>query len=160
MKTKEQQQLEEAYERVWNKILYERVEKGITEDWFKEGSFNAFKRSTPEPYEVAQEDGTLDTLEGSQTYKKGYYIVTGPKGEKYSMPPEKFHELKDDNGDGTATPKKIVKAAKVADSSGVVKTSWGAELEYNPGVDVIVRHGPGDYGVVKKDIFEKTYQVE
>ena len=161
MNKRDQELMEEAYERVWNKTLYERqlLQENISEDWFKEGAFKTYKKAAPEPYEVAQEDGTLQTLEGSQTYKKGYYIVTGPKGEKYSMPPAKFHELKDDNGDGTATPKKIEKLAKMADSSGKVKTSWGAELEYNPGEDYIVRHGEGDYGVVKKDIFAKTYHM-
>ena len=73
------------------------------------------------------------------------------------MPPEKFNELKDDNGDGTCTPKKIIKRAKLADHDGVVNTSWGEPLHYSFGKDYIVKHGPGDYGVVKKDIFELTY---
>lgn len=152
MKSKDQQLLEEAYHSIY-------LKEGITEDWFKQGSFKTYKQAAPEPFEVAREDGTLQTLEGPQQYKKGFYIITGPKGEKYSMPPEKFQELKDDNGDGTATPKKIEKLAKLADSSGTVKTSWGAELQYKPGEDYIVRHGVGDYGVVKKDIFDKTYKA-
>jgi hypothetical protein len=134
----------------------------INDVWFKDGSFEAFKKPTArEPFEIAAETGTLDHLEGNgkpQTYQKGWYIITGPKGEKYSMPPEKFHELKVDNGDGTATPKAIVKLAKLADHSGSVDTSWGEKLYYNPDVDVIVRHGPNDYGVVKKDIFDITYE--
>ncbi len=149
MKSKDQQLLEEAYKR----ILIEQ----ITDKWFQEGSFQTYKKPAIEPYEVAKQDGTLQTLEGPQQYKAGFYIVTGPKGEKYSMPPEKFQELKDDNGDGTASPKKIVKLAKLADSDGKVKTSWGAELEYKTGEDYIVKHGPGDYGVIKKDIFSQTY---
>jgi hypothetical protein len=48
--------------------------------------------------------------------------------------------------------------AKVADRAGTVDTSWGEKLHYNPGEDVLVRHGPGDYGVVKKDIFNQTYE--
>jgi len=152
VKTKDQQLLEEAYEKIC-------IKESITEDWFKQGAFKTYKKAAPEPYTIAQEDGTLQTLEGSQHYKKGFYIITGPKGEKYSMPPEKFKELKDDNGDGTALPKKIEKLAKLADTSGTVKTSWGAELNYNPGEDYIVRHGVGDYGVVKKDIFNKTYTL-
>ena len=77
----------------------------------------------------------------------------------FRSPPEKFAGLYDDNGDGTATPKKIVKLAKLADHNGSVKTSWGETLNYTTGNDYIVRHGPGDYGVVKKDIFAKTYQT-
>jgi hypothetical protein len=149
MKNNDQKLLEEAY----LKVLIEQ----ITDDWFKEGSFIAYKKPSKEPFEIAQKDGTLQTLEGPQQYKAGFYIVTGPKGEKYSMPSEKFKELKDDNGDGTAAPKKINKSVKLADSDGKVKTSWGAELEYKSGEDYIVKHGPGDYGVVKKDIFNQTY---
>jgi hypothetical protein len=50
-----------------------------------------------------------------------------------------------------------LKIAKVADHSGKVDTSWGESLNYGPG-DVIVRHGKGDYGVIKPDIFKITYQ--
>jgi hypothetical protein len=84
--------------------------------------------------------------------------MTGPKGEQYPISPEKFAELKDDLGNGIASPKKIVKMAKLADHSGSVDTSWGEKLYYNPGEDVIVRHGENDYGVVKKDIFAQTYE--
>jgi hypothetical protein len=49
-----------------------------------------------------------------------------------------------------------MKVAKLADHDGVVRASWG-NLEYTRGNDYIVKHGPGDYGVVKADIFDKTY---
>jgi hypothetical protein len=86
----------------------------------------------------------------------GHKIITGPKGERYPVSPIKFAAYYDDNGDGTATPKKIMKVAKLADHDGVVKASWG-NLEYTKGKDYIVKHGSGDYGVVKADIFAKTY---
>jgi hypothetical protein len=133
--------------------------ESISDDWFKTGSFKTFKKPAREPYEIAQQDGVLQTLEGPVNYKAGFYIMTGPKGEKYPITPERFNDLKDDNGDGTASPKKIVKLAKVADHSGTVNTSWGEPLNYTPGEDIIVKHGPGDYGVVKKDIFAKTYDT-
>ena len=131
--------------------------KSINDAWFGTGSFKAYKVPTKEKYTVAQEPGTIQTLEGPVKYPAGYYIMTGPKGEQYPISPEKFAELKDDQGNGVCTPKKIVKLAKVADHSGTVDTSWGEKLQYNPDVDVIVRHGPNDYGVVKKDIFQQTY---
>lgn len=131
-------------------------ETGITDSWFRDG-FNTYKKPNAERYEIAQNDGVLQTLEGPVNYKAGFYILTGPKGEQYPMPPQKFAELKDDAGDGICYPKKIMKVAKVADHDGSVKTSWGETLNYSTGQDVIVRHGPGDYGVVKKDIFAKTY---
>ena len=35
----------------------------------------------------------------------------------------------------------------------------GVTLHYTAGNDYIVRHGPGDYGVVKADIFKQTYET-
>lgn len=132
--------------------------KGITDAWFKDGSFKTYKRPAKERYEIADEPGTIDTLEGPVKYPKGFYIMTGPKGEQYPISPEKFNDLKDDLGNGVCTPKKIVKMAKLADHSGSVDTSWGEKLYYNPGEDVVVRHGENDYGVVKRDIFAQTYE--
>jgi hypothetical protein len=130
----------------------------ITDDWFKDGGFKAYKRPAKERYEIADKPGTIQTLEGPVKYPEGFYIMTGPKGEQYPISPEKFNDLKDDLGDGVCTPKKIVKWAKVADHSGSVDTSWGEKLQYNTGEDIIVRHGTNDYGVVKKDIFAQTYE--
>jgi hypothetical protein len=130
----------------------------ITDDWFKDRGFKTYKRPAKERYEIADEPGTIDTLEGPVKYPAGYYIMTGPKGEQYPITPEKFNDLKDDLGDGVCTPKKIIKFAKLADHSGSVDTSWGEKLQYNTDEDVIVRHGENDYGVVKKDIFAQTYE--
>ena len=130
----------------------------VTDDWFKDGGFKTYKRPSKERYEIADEPGTIDTLEGPVKYPKGFYIMTGPKGEQYPISPEKFNDLKDDQGNGVCTPKKIIKVAKLADHSGSVDTSWGEKLQYNTGEDVIVRHGENDYGVVKKDIFAQTYE--
>ena len=132
--------------------------EGITDDWFKKGSFETHKHPTPIKYKTAIESGTVDTLEGPVDYQAGHKIITGPKGEQYPVNPKKFAEYYDDNKDGTATPKKIDKIAKLADHDGVVKASWG-DLNYKSGEDYIVRHGPDDYGVVKKDIFAQTYEM-
>ena len=134
------------------------MEDKLNDAWFKDG-FQTYKRPAKEKYEIAQQDGTIETLEGPVNYKAGYYILTGPKGEQYPIPPEKFKELKDDLGNGVCTPKKIIKVAKLADHDGDVKTSWGETLHYTAGNDYIVRHGPGDYGVVKADIFKQTYET-
>lgn len=129
----------------------------INEKWFEDNYLMAYKKPSKEEFKIAKEDGTIKTLEGEQSYKQGFFIITGPKGEKYSMPPDKFFELKEDNGDGTASPKKIIKKVKLADHDGSVKTSWGETLNYKNGTDYIVRHGVDDFGVVKKDIFQTTY---
>lgn len=139
--------------------LINKVTESITDDWFKTGSFKCAKNSTArEKFEIATDPGTIETLEGPIRYEAGAYIMTGPKGEQYPITPKRFAELKKDNGDGTATPIAIPKIAKIADHSGIVNTSWGEPMHYNPGEDIIVRHGPNDYGVVKKDIFAQTYK--
>ena len=95
--------------------------EGITDDWFKKGSFETHKHPTPIQYKTAIEPGTVDTLEGPVDYQAGHKIITGPKGEQYPVSAEKFADYYDDNKDGTATPKKIDKIAKLADHDGVVK---------------------------------------
>ena len=135
-------------------------DEGVTDAWFRDGGFETFKRASPVIYATAETPGTINTLEGPVKYQAGYKIITGPKGEQYPISPEKFKELKDDLGDGVCTPKKIMKIAKLADHDGSVKTSWGETLNYTAGNDYIVRHGPGDYGVVKADIFKQTYANE
>ena len=133
--------------------------ESINDAWFKQGSFKTFKKPAREKYEIAQQAGTVQTLEGPVNYDAGFYIMTGPKGEQYPITPERFKELKDDLGNGIASPKKIVKLAKLADHDGSVPTSWGETMHYTAGNDYIVKHGPNDYGVVKKDIFAQTYDT-
>ena len=134
------------------------LEDRINDAWFKQGSFETYKKPAQEKYEIAQQAGTVQTLEGPVQYEAGHYIMTGPKGEQYPITPEKFNTLKDDLGNGVCTPKKILKVAKLADHDGVIHTSWG-DLNYTAGNDYIVRHGTGDYGAVKKDIFMQTYDT-
>lgn len=129
----------------------------IDDNWFN-GGIMVSKKGNVETYLLASEDGTINTLEGLVAYKKGFYILTGSKGEKYPMSPEKFRELKTDLGSGRCQPKKISKLAKLADHDGEVKTSWGEKLSYRKEEDYIVKHGSGDYGVVKKSIFFDTYE--
>lgn len=133
--------------------------QSITDEWFHD-AIKAYKNPIPINYETADGDGSIETLEGPVTYKAGDKIITGVKGEKYPVSPETFANKYDDNGDGTATPRKIVLMAKLADHDGFVTLSYnGSKLNYTAGEDYIVRHGPGDYGAVKKDIFAKTYHL-
>ena len=132
--------------------------EGITDSWFRTGAFETFKKPAVEKYKIAKDLGTVDTLEGPVRYEPGHYIMTGPKGEHYPITPEKFKEYKDDLGNGECSPKKIHKHAKLADHDGVLHTTWG-DLHYKAGEDYIVRHGSGDYGAVKKDIFAQTYDT-
>ena len=135
------------------------ISEKVDDAWFEQGAFKTFKKPNPIHYETAEDSGTIDTLEGPVKYQAGHKIITGPKGEKYPVSPESFHDKYDVNDENTATPKKIVKYAKLADHDGVLHTSWG-DLSYTKGNDVIVRHGDGDYGAVKLDIFQQTYDTK
>ena len=144
------------------KILHEQYKKvllgeSIDDSYFSSGTVKVAKKATPIKHEVAKTDGVTKTLEGPMEHKAGHHIITGPKGEQYPVTPEKFKTLYDDHKDGTATPKKIVKDAKLADHDGEIKTSWG-NLQYKKGQHMIVKHGPGDFGVVENSIFDKTYE--
>jgi PGDYG protein len=137
--------------------IYEDATEEITDAWFDDpAGFDTYKKPAPVKYQRATEPGTVDTLEGPMRYEAGHYIMTGPKGEQYPITAEKFDSLYDDNNNGTATPKKIMKRARLADRDGVIHTSWG-DLEYSAGHDILVKHGHNDYGVVKPDIFQQTY---
>ena len=135
------------------------ISEKVDDAWFEQGAFKTFKKPNPIHYETAEDSGTIDTLEGPVKYQAGHKIITGPKGEKYPVTPESFHDKYDVDDENTATPKKIIKYAKLADHDGVLHTSWG-DLEYTKGNDYIVRHGEGDYGAVKKDIFQQTYNTK
>jgi hypothetical protein len=135
------------------------ISEKVDDAWFEQGAFKTFKKPNSIHYETAEDSGTIDTLEGPVKYQAGHKIITGPKGEKYPVTPESFHDKYDVNDENTATPKKIIKYAKLADHDGVLHTSWG-DLEYTKGNDYIVRHGEGDYGAVKKDIFQQTYNTK
>jgi hypothetical protein len=135
------------------------IEGKIDDSWFKDDAFKTFKLAKPIHYDTATDSGTVDTLEGPVKYEAGHKIITGPKGEKYPVSPESFSDKYDVDDEHTATPKKIVKYAKLADHDGVLHTSWG-DLSYTKGNDVIVRHGDGDYGAVKLDIFQQTYDTK
>ena len=132
---------------------------GVNDEWFKTGSFIAAKIPNKiEPFRILSEPEIINSLENKSLQGRvGDYVITGPEGEEYLNDPETFHELKTDNGDGTASPKAIPKQVKLADHDGVLHTSWG-DLTYTTGNDYIVRHGTGDYGAVKKEIFPQTYK--
>ena len=46
------------------KIYESMLNEAITDVWFNEGSFKTFKKPLDEKYEIASQDGTVETLEG------------------------------------------------------------------------------------------------
>lgn len=50
------------------------------------------KKAIKIPFEIADDDGTIDTLEGTMPYNSGDYIVTGIQGERYPMSAARFKQ--------------------------------------------------------------------
>lgn len=117
------------------------------------------KMAKPVNYQVASSAGTVQTKEGPVSHPAGFHIMNPGTNNSYPVAPDTFHKLYTDHGDGTATPKPIMKKARRAVGHGSVNTSWGEKLHFTDGNDWIVKHGPGDYGVVKNTDFKNTYQV-
>jgi hypothetical protein len=130
-----------------------------SKDWeplFRASSFLTSKRPIPIKFEVTSGEGKIMALEGFQKYKQGQVLITGIEGEQYVISSEeKFNKLYQIIEEGTAVPKFSTRQALVATKPGKIETSWSV-LEITPG-DVVTRIGPGDYTVVKKNIFDQTF---
>lgn len=55
----------------------------------------AVKKPITVEFEFASEDGSINTLEGKMSYKKGDAIITGIKGEKYACRRDIFDKTYD-----------------------------------------------------------------
>jgi hypothetical protein len=86
-------------------------------------------------------------------------IMTGTEGEQWPIPAEKFKQTYDDLGDGTAAKKNIPVYAVEMNKPFQVKVSWSNDLLKGDPGDYLVQYGPGDYGVVGREIFGKTYEA-
>lgn len=111
-------------------------------------------------FEFAKEAGVIDTLEGPVPHGEGAAILTGTKGERWPISRLKFESTYDgDNSTGYCSKKPIlVTAVQMSEAFEVVVAWSGATLKGKPG-DYHLTYGPGDFGVVDKEIFEETYTV-
>jgi len=124
-------------------------------------SFRCFKKPIPLEFRIAQVPEEVQTKEGPVDARPGDYIMTGTKGENWPIPADQFNYdiLTQDGNTGTAAKKKIIVSAKEMSEPFEVKVSWSAStLKGNPG-DYLVHYGPGDYGVVGREIFQETYEM-
>ena len=97
--------------------------------------------------------------EAESINKAGDAIMTGTEGEQWPIPAEKFAQTYDDLGDGTAAKKNIPVFAMEMHEPFQVKVSWSDDLLQGEVGDYLVQYGPGDYGVVGREIFGKTYET-
>ena len=121
--------------------------------------FKTAKLPIPLEFRYAEADETIDTKEGPVGANAGDAIMTGTEGEQWPIPAEKFAQTYNDLGDGTAAKKNIPVFAKQMMVPFKVKVSWSNDLLQGEPGDYLVQYGPGDYGVVGREIFAKTYKV-
>jgi len=121
--------------------------------------FKTAKKPIPLEFRYAEADETIETKEGPVGANAGDAIMTGTEGEQWPIPAEKFAQTYNDLGDGTAAKKNIPVFAKQMMVPFKVKVSWSNDLLQGAPGDYLVQYGPGDYGVVGREIFAKTYKA-
>ena len=142
----------------WRQFITETIGLDDNPDLSQDG-FQTAKKPIPLEFRYAEADETIDTKEGPVGAKAGDAIMTGTEGEQWPIPAEKFAQTYDDLGDGTASKKNIPVFAKEMSAPFQVKVSWSDDLLQGEPGDYLVQYGPGDNGVVVRDILGKTYDT-
>ena len=143
----------------WRRYLNETIGADDNPDLSQDPEgFETAKKPIPLEFSFTDTDQTIETKEGSVQARAGDAIMTGTEGEQWPIPIEKFKQTYDDLGDGTAAKKDIPVFAKEMSEPFQVKVSWSSDLLSGERGDYLVQYGPGDYGIVGKDIFLKTYK--
>ena len=119
------------------------------------------KRSLPVRVAFAEEPGILETREGPVAYEEGDALLEGMEGERWPVARARFHE----------------RYVAAPEQEGVYlpapHTVWGVQVQEdftvglsgNRGVlrgyagDWLVQYAQGEYGVVGRDIFTRSYTV-
>lgn len=150
----------------WRRFLNEEVSSVIGDTFMPDlsndpASFKCFKKPIPLEFRIAQGPEQVKTKEGPVDAKAGDYIMTGTKGENWPIPGDQFNYdiLTQDGNTGTAAKKKIIVSAKEMNEPFEVKVSWSSSTLKGKPSDYLVQYGPGDYGVVDREIFEETYSM-
>ena len=142
----------------WRKFITETIGLDDNPD-LSQGGFQTAKKPIPLEFRYAETDETIETKEGPVGAKAGDAIMTGTEGEQWPIPAEKFAQTYDVLGGGTASKKNIPVFAKEMSKPFQVKVSWSNDLLQGASGDYLVQYGPGDYGVVGREIFGKTYET-
>ena len=142
----------------WRQFITEPIGLDDNPDLSQDG-FQTAKKPIPLEFRYAETDETIETKEGPVGANAGDAIMTGTEGEQWPIPAEKFAQTYDDLGDGTASKKNIPVFAIEMSKPFQVKVSWSNDLLQGERGDYLVQYGPGDYGVVGREIFGKTYET-
>ena len=111
----------------------------------------------------ADEAGTLETREGQVCYQKGDALLTGMEGEVWPVERSRFEAFYTPTEDTALKDKGVFKP--------VARPVWGLQVQEvftvalsgEKGIlrggagDWLVQYAPGEYGVVAREIFARTY---
>jgi hypothetical protein len=139
-----------------NAVITETIGLDENPDLSQDG-FKTSKKPIPLNFRTAENNETIQTKEGPVNAKAGMVIMTGTEGEQWPIPADKFKQTYDVLKPGIAAKKDIPVFAKIMNEPFQVKVSWSNDLLQGKIDDVLVQYGVGDYGVVDKEIFKKTY---
>ena len=143
----------------WKRFLNETIGLDDTPDLSADAdAFETAKKPIPLGFRIAEEDEVIQTKEGPVRASAGDAIMTGTEGENWPIPAAKFEQTYDVIEPGTAAKKDIPVFAKEMPEEFQVKVSWSEDLLQGVPGDFLVQYGPGDYGVVGREIFRKTYK--
>jgi len=120
--------------------------------------FKTAKKPIPLNFRKAETDETIQTKEGPVNAQAGSVVMTGTEGEEWPIPADKFKETYDILKPGSAAKKNIPVFARIMGEPFQVKVSWSDDLLQGEKGDILVQYGEGDYGVVGRKIFKKTYK--
>jgi hypothetical protein len=139
------------------------------EDFFnlKINSESGFAKPIPIvlSFEIAKNNCSIQTLEGIQNIKKDDFIMIGLEGEKYCITQEKFYtkykilELNENNLNlARKNVSEIFEYAYIKFVGGNYALMNNQVFEISND-DYFVRYDKNDFGIIKKNLFSKLYQI-
>ncbi len=151
-----------------NKLLLQSINAG--------NSWRHYKKNKPVWAKKLDVDETVDTLEGPVTYRAGDYLCKGPSGDIWGQEEAALFKKYDPAHDSTADPEGWQKFTPKPDAAGVMAAAVDRDFSVGHPVwgtfkghagDYLVKsyedketHYPEDIWIVKKDIFESTYEKQ
>lgn len=121
------------------------------------------KRQLTFDVEIANEPKNVTTIidgeeETTNKANKGDYILTGSKGEKYVLTPEKFNKRYVMVGSSKAKTKPVKIKAKEYTQNEQIRfmADWGEQMILNKG-DFLVNNN-GEFYRIEKEAFHNTYE--
>jgi len=125
----------------------------------------AIKRPVPVLVRFAETDGVCETPEGTVHFRQGDAIAEGAHDDTWPIQRQKFFERYDPvppigpGEDGEYVKKALPVFALRLTEPVAVPVGWQSDpLHANPG-DWLIQYGLNDFGVVKPEIFEATYEI-